>query len=323
MDKLVARLRENQFVVAVVFALVLVAVFMVHQVIYLVFIAFLVATGLRPVVDRLVKLKFPRPLAVVLVYLALLASIAGLAYLFVPKITEQINSFSAKFPSYFGGHTLAEALNKAIDAIKQNGSQAAQLAATFSKDALGLLVSAVTVLIVSIYWLLDYRRVNDTIAGWFGRKDQSKRVLAQVESRLGGWVRGQLLLSLAVGIFSFIGYQIIGLPLSGPLGVVAGVLESVPVLGPIIAAGLALLIGLTVSLDKALLALLVALIVQQLENHILVPNIMRRTVGLHPIAVILVLLAGSKLAGVVGVVLAIPTTILVQSVIAARKQPAS
>ena len=138
----------------------------------------------------------------------------------------------------------------------------------------------------------------------------------EVEEKLGGWVRGQLLLMLAIGFMAGIGYSVIGLPNPILLGVISGLFEIVPMVGPFLAFAPAVLVALAMDPGKAVVVAVYALVIQQIESNILVPRVMGRTVGVSPLTVILGILVGSVLAGLPGAFLAVPIAGAVQVILA-------
>ena len=137
----------------------------------------------------------------------------------------------------------------------------------------------------------------------------------RAQTRMSSWFWGEIILMLVVGTFTYIGLSFIGMKYTLALAVLAGLLEVIPTLGPITSSIPAILIGLSVSPLLALKNVLVYLVVQQLENNLFVPIIMRKATGLHPITTLIVMVVGGKLAGVMGVLLAVPTTIFVETIL--------
>lgn len=149
-------------------------------------------------------------------------------------------------------------------------------------------------------------------SGWWTRRT----VWLEVEEKLGGWVRGQLILMLAIGIMAGIGYTVIGLPNAALLAVAAGLFEIVPMLGPVLAFAPAVLVALTIDPSKALIVIVYALVIQQIESNVLVPRVMRETVGVSPLTVLLGILIGAALYGLPGAFLAVPVAGAVQVLLA-------
>ncbi|MCL5090768.1 MAG: AI-2E family transporter, partial [Patescibacteria group bacterium] len=139
-------------------------------------------------------------------------------------------------------------------------------------------------------------------------------VIDKIEVRLGSWVRSELLLMTFVGLLSYLGFRLIGLSFALPLAILAFLLEIVPNIGPTIAAFPAILVGLTSSTWQALAVAVWAFVVQQIENSILVPRIMKKVAGVNPLVTIISLAIGFKLAGVGGAILAVPTYIVLETV---------
>ena len=139
----------------------------------------------------------------------------------------------------------------------------------------------------------------------------------EVEEKLGGWVRGQLLLMVAIGVMATIGYVFLGLPSPAVLGVLAGLFEIIPMIGPFLAFAPAVLVALaTVDPTRALMVVGYALVIQQIESNVLVPRVMGRTVGVSPLTVMLGILLGGALAGLPGAFLAVPAAGALQVVLA-------
>jgi predicted PurR-regulated permease PerM len=153
----------------------------------------------------------------------------------------------------------------------------------------------------------------------FGKGNEGKieSVINEIERRLGGWVRGEIVLMTFVGILSYIGFRIIGLRYALPLAILAFLLEIIPNVGPILAAFPAVLIGLTISPFHGVAAAALGFLVQQIENSILVPRVMKQTAGVNPLITILSLAVGFKLAGVGGAILAVPIFIVLEVVASA------
>jgi predicted PurR-regulated permease PerM len=163
---------------------------------------------------------------------------------------------------------------------------------------------------------LERENLEERIAAFFvGREQRVKSLIVQIEEKLGSWLRGQLFLSLIIGILSYIGLLVLGIPYALPLAVVAGVLEVIPVIGPIISSIPSVLIALTISPILGLAVAAMYFVIQQLENHLIVPQVMKRAVGLNPLIVILAIAIGSSLLGFAGALLAVPIAVVLQTVV--------
>ncbi|GHF34967.1 putative PurR-regulated permease PerM [Deinococcus metalli] len=178
----------------------------------------------------------------------------------------------------------------------------------------GVVGQVLLILLLSVYLMLDYSRVNATLLGIFPRPWQP-RVLELsdlVGTSVGGYVRGQLLIAVFIGVFVWLGLTIVGIPSAAAIGFLAGAFNIVPYLGPIIGATPALLLALTMpgGLIKAVLVIVVFVAANQIEGNFLSPYILSRTTDLHPITVLLAILVGVALLGFAGALLAVPTVAL-------------
>jgi len=147
------------------------------------------------------------------------------------------------------------------------------------------------------------------------QRQRSLNLLDKIELRMGAWFRGQLILGLIIGVLSYIGLSLLGISYALPLALIAGVLEMVPTIGPIISAIPAMLIAVTVSPGLAALVALLYFIIQQLENHLFVPQVMMQTVGVAPLISIILLMIGGRLGGIGGIILAIPIYLVIETIV--------
>ena len=177
--------------------------------------------------------------------------------------------------------------------------------------------SVITVLVFTFYMLVGYSGMKDQIPGLLGQDNGRKIVgiITAIEERLGKWSRGQLLLMLAVALGNYLGYLLLKIPFALPLAVITGIFEIVPILGPIVSAVPAVLIGFGISPLVGIGAAAVAFIVNQLENYILVPKIMQKSTGVSPLLILISVAVGAKLAGAMGVVIAVPFVITIQVIL--------
>jgi predicted PurR-regulated permease PerM len=185
-------------------------------------------------------------------------------------------------------------------------------------------LSAISTLIVTFYWTVEKHAVKRWLLGLFpfAHRGRVHMVWDEIEYKLGGWARGQLLLMLAIGTIFGVLFWAIDLRFWLALAILSGVTEAVPYIGPIFAGAVAALVALTESPEKAILVVVLAFAVQQLEGAFLVPRIMKNSVGLTPLTVVLAVLVGNALAGPVGSIIAIPlgatAQVIVGSVLRSR-----
>ncbi len=178
-------------------------------------------------------------------------------------------------------------------------------------------VAVVSVLFLSLYMSLDWENIKERFFEFFSGKTREmlSKIVDEVEENVGHWVRGQLLLMLIVGLASFFGLLIIGVDYPLALGLIAGLLEIVPVLGPVLSAVLAAIVGFADSPVKGFAVIALFAVIQQIENNILVPRIMQKVSGFSPLVILIALLIGNELFGAIGAVTAVPLTMIIVLVV--------
>ena len=171
-----------------------------------------------------------------------------------------------------------------------------------------------TVLIFAFYLLLSREKFDDVIALFFGddKKASISRLVDKLESKLGGWARGELFLMFLVGSFTFVGLTLLSIPFALPLAILAGIFEIIPIIGPTVSAIPSVIIGFSISPVTGVAAASLAFLIQQVENYVFVPRVMQASVGVNPIVTLLSLAIGFRLAGIVGGLIAIPVVIALQ-----------
>ena len=277
------------------------------SVIALLFIAILITLAVCPMVDYLEKFKVNRALSSMVILLATFGTIIFAIVSLAAPLLDQTQLFLQKLPAI-------------IDTVSPfkiaDGSLNAQFATvpgkvlTFALDTFSAFITAFTVIVISFYMIQDLHNLEKHLKFWFGDKGHRYFVIAEkLEVQIGYWVRGELLLMLLVGLLSYIGYLIIGLPFAISLAFIAGMLELIPNIGPTIATVPAALVGFSISTGHGIAALVVSLIVQQLENNLIVPKIMQHVAGLNPIITIVAIMIGFQLGGPLLAILALPTVL--------------
>lgn len=297
-----------------VFLLGLWIVGQILDVILLFFVAFIFMSALYPVTDKLVSFKVPRVLAVLFILIFTITFIAVLLAVGLTPLIKQTIDLSQQ---------LAVTLNSLFNAVGINESVIQQELAAFSSEAVNItvnifknVISLVSILVVSIYLLLDREKIENYGTSFFGEKqERAKKTLRIIEDKLGAWLRGQILLSLLIGVLVYIGLLVLGIEAALPLAIIAAFLEVIPVIGPIIAAIPAVLIALTISPVSAGLVAGLYFAIQQLEGHLVVPQVMKKAVGLNPLLVILAISVGGRLLGIGGALLAVPIAVVIQIIL--------
>lgn len=301
----------------IAFLLGLVLLWQIRALLVLLFVSFVFMEALNPAVVRLEKLKIPRPLGILILYLILLAVVSFAIAGIVPILVEQTAG-------------LIQTLPNTLNNIKIFGTNAIDFSSQFkilenipggiAKAVISIgsnIVSAFVVMFLTFYLLLEKKNFPKYGQEAFGEAGKTKliTIIEKLETRLGSWVNAEFFLMTIIGILSYIGYSILGLKYAVPLAIFAGILEAIPNIGPTIAGALAALVGLTVSPLTSVLAIAVGIIIQQLENNIIVPRIMKQTVGFNPLVTIILITAGAKLGGIMGAILALPVFLTIQTIV--------
>lgn len=291
--------------------------FQIRQIILGFFICIILMSSLNPSIKRLESWKFPRWLAIALIYLIVLLflgfSIGGL----VPPLIDQTSTLINGIPEFFRQFSFLGIDQKVI---ASQLSSLTSVPANIFKFIVGIFSNIVEIMalaVITFYLLLERKSLDRYLTVLVGEDKEKgiEKIVDKVESRLGNWVRGQLFLMIIVGVLDYIGFRIIGISYALPLAILAFLFEIIPSVGPTLAAFPAILIGLTISPYHALAAAGWSFLVQQIENSILVPRIMKTVVGVNSLVSILMLSIGFKIAGIGGAILAIPTFITLEIII--------
>lgn len=306
---------HRTIVFAVLFLLSLGFVYLIRDIILELFVALLLMTILEPIVFRLSKIKIPRVVSVMIAYILVIGVFGGILALLIPTIVQQTTSFVEALPGYISNLGMTQSLSDQIigGLMSMVGSAPGEIF-QFTFSIFNNILAIITVLVFTFYMLLGREKLKDQLGFFFGeeRKKEFGRVLDTLEFRLGGWARGQLTIMLAIGVGVYIGLSLLKIPYVLPLSILSALLEIVPFIGPLISAVPGIVIGFGISPVVGLGTAVLYFLVHQLENYILVPKIMEKSVGVSPIITLIALAIGARLAGIVGVIVSVPTVIAIQ-----------
>jgi predicted PurR-regulated permease PerM len=292
-------------------------------------IAVAVVYLLNPLVSALERRGVPRVAGAGIVYVLFLCIVALVVSLLVPLVTRQISQVIVHFPDYLAdgqawvrrvAARFGQEPDFRLDAeqVRQwlSAGENRQVVTRYLTGLRSVTTSVISGLIIFVvgpvmafYLLVDLPRLQRGAMALIppGRRGEIQGLMERIGQAVGGFFRGQLLVALFVGVASSIGLWAIKLPFWLLVGIVAGVFNLVPLVGPFIGGGLAVIIALVSGQPlKALWAALILLGVQQIDNHLISPNVMGRTVQLHPVVVMLALLVGASFAGLFGMLVIVP-----------------
>lgn len=304
-----------------------------NHVIFILFVAIVIGTILRPVVNWLQRRGIPGVAGVILVYLLCLVLLIGFVFLVVPLIVAQGTTIAAAVPDYYQNlrqwlldnpNQLTESLRTVLPttlSLPTPGQQTGQEMLDSAGLALGYLSSAaqtilitVAILLIAFHWTLDGPRIMQTLLLMVprGQRESGRELIVTIETKVGAYLVGQGVLCLVIGLMALVAYWLIGLPYVLVLAFVAGVMEAIPFIGPLLGAVPAALVAISLGPDKLLWVIIATAVIQQVENSVLVPRVMRRAVGVNPFVSLLAIFAFSSLLGVVGALMAIPMVAIIQ-----------
>jgi predicted PurR-regulated permease PerM len=296
------------------------------------YISGLLAIGLGPLVHAIEHSvppgarRLPRWFAILVIYLTLVGTLTTVGLLVVPPLVDQSQEL---------WHRLPELIDRAQEVLMRYGLlnhpitlEEAVRSAPGPRDAVGTvamavtrvfsgIVAFVTILILTFYLLVESDSLFAGFARLFPRSERARvqTVATKISSKVSAWLNGQLILAGSIGLSAAIGLYLLGVPYFYVLALLAALGEMIPVVGPVFSAIPAIGVAFTVSPRTALFTALFMFAQQQVENHLLVPKVMERQVGVSAVVVIVALLIGASLLGILGALLAVPSAAIVQVVI--------
>ncbi|MFN3301761.1 MAG: AI-2E family transporter [Patescibacteria group bacterium] len=305
----------------ILFILLLLFLYFIRDLILILIISFIIATILLPPVDWLVKKKVSRLLATLFIYLLFFLTVIGIFILIIPNLSEEIGIVGQKISSYY--QTVRTFIGSSQKFLPQDLTQIPGLEqglATLGRNIFFLLsnvaygiFSIFLIIVISFYIIVS----KDSIANFFFSFVPEKyhqffsRLIFLSRKSLSRWGWAMLILISLIGSMTYIGLSILRVRFALSLAVFAGLMEVIPYIGPFIGAVPAVFLAFFQSPVKALMVIILYILVQQIENNIVVPQVMRGVIGLNPIIVILVLLIGGKFGGVLGAIIAVPVSAVI------------
>ncbi len=289
-----------------------------------VLIALFLALALNPLVDLLQRRAIrSRGLATAVTFAIVLAGVAAIGATFIPTLVDQVNSFVRQLPNYVAQLTAGEGrlgflereyrvVARVREAVAERGAagllgfSGAALAVT--KGVINVIVATVTIVFVTFFMLLEGRAWIERSLGLLpvGSRERWRAVGRDVYRTIGGYVTGNLLISLVAGVVSTLVLLLAGVPYAVALGLLVAILDLIPLAGATLAAVIVTTVAFLDSLQAGIIVLVFFVVYQQLENHVLQPLVYGRTVQLSPLVVLVAVLVGAELAGVLGALGAIP-----------------
>lgn len=300
--------------------------YLAREALLIVYVAALVAIGLSPLVtaierqeNALTGNRVPRGLAIFLIYLLIIGAFVGIGMLVVPPLVAQAREFWQELPALLqrGQQFL---IDRGLLSREMSVREAVERAPVGGGDAVGTVVRGLwgvvggifglfTILILAFYFLLDSDLIVNAFVRLFPRPERRRVADAfrRVTTKVSAWLGGQMFLAAVIGSSAAVALWLMGVPYFYVLALIAAVGELIPIVGPLLAAIPAIAVAATVSPTLVLAVAIFFVVQQQFENHVLVPRVMSRQVGVSAVVVIVALMVGGALMGIVGAILAVPT----------------
>jgi predicted PurR-regulated permease PerM len=330
------------------------------DVLVLLLISAILAAGFAPLVSFVEErwhlpggIRFSRGAAILILYLGIFLVIGVLLSMIIVPMAQQAAGFIQQLPQFIGELRrwlielrvrwpwlpdlagMLEHLPSEISSLSRYGPEAAGVAFRF----IGGIAAAITVLVFTYYMLVEGGQMKRAFLALFPPYDRPRvdLILQRIGIKFGGWLRGQIVLSLSVAAPVAIGLALIGMPYAFLLGVIAGLGELIPIVGPTLGGAAAILVALSQPAWRLVAVVIFYTIIMNVEPHILVPRIMGQAIGLSPLLTLVALLSGIKLMGILGGLLSIPLAAALQVIVGevvreietrpieppARKEPAA
>jgi len=326
----------------ILFGLLFVLIFYLKDLVLILLTAIVIASAIEPATKWFSRYKIPRVPAVLFVYTIIVAAVFGIFYLFIPAILDEASGFFADLPQYINSIGLSgpitsesvispSAVAESVSTVKgfSLSSIITDLQSSFVNVSEGFfrvlntvfggIFSLILIVVFSFYFAVQERGIDDFLKIITPVRHQKYIIdlWKRSQKKIGLWMQGQLILALIIGVLTYLGLTIFGVPYALLLAILAAIFELIPIFGPILAAIPATIIAFAsggVSLGVFVIGLY--LIIQQFENHLIYPLVVKKVVGVPPLLVIIAIIIGAKLAGFLGIILSVPVAAAVQELVA-------
>ncbi len=312
-------INSSTIVKTILFVLLVALLYFLRDLVLVILTAVVIASSIEPMTRWFTRHKVPRLVAVITIYATAFIFIAGLFFLMIPPLLDEASGLLSTAPQYFdniqikapvGGNltspfSLSEFITEFRDSITGATGSILQTVSAIFGGALNffLIIILSFYLAVQEFGISNFLRIITPVT-------QEKYVIGlwkRSQAKIGLWMQGQLLLGLLIGVLVYLGLTILGIKFAFLFALLAALMELIPLFGPVIAAIPAIIVGFVDG--GATLGLIVTgfyVIIQQFENHLIYPLVVKKVVGVPPLLVILALIIGAKLAGFLGIILSVP-----------------
>jgi predicted PurR-regulated permease PerM len=305
--------------------------FLLRDLVMVILVSVVIASAVEPAVVRFKKYRIPRAPAVLAIYLITIGAFIVILPLFLFPIASDLSSLSGNLPEILGGIPAFLSTNTTLGnlGIGAGNFSVSQILAALQNNLISIptsfvqtaslifggFFSFILIIVISFYLSVQSNGIENVLRVLTPLKaeDYVLGLWQRAQKKIGYWMQGQLLLGLVIGVLVFLGLTIFQIPYALVLAVLAAMFELIPFFGPILSAVPAVLLAFSHSVGLGVLVLGFYLIIQQFENHLIAPLVITKMVGVPPLVVIISLIIGVKLAGFLGLILAVPVaTVLME-----------
>ncbi len=312
-----------------ILGLILFFAWTIKDILILLLISITLASALEPLVEMLLQWRIPRSVSVVAVYIVALAFVVLIGFLVTPPVIQHFqqvtnNDFlaseiSSKIGpgSFLSEFNLTEIVSKNVQSL---ANQFNALSENFFSKTLGVFngfIEIVTVLVVSFYLLAEKNGMKNFVYTLVPKESQPKilHIVTRIQKKIGLWMIGQIIVSAIIFAITFIALTVLGIKYALVLAILSGFFELIPYIGPFVSAIPAIFFAFLQSPTLAVVVMIMYIVLSKIEGYVLVPKIMQKTVGVSPLVILVAILIGFKLAGIFGILLAVPVVAVIQVII--------
>jgi predicted PurR-regulated permease PerM len=297
---------------------------LLEEVLVPVVVGLIIAYLLHPIVQVLERRRVPRLMAVLLIYGSFVLIIVIAIVNAIPIFTKQLVELSDDLPrlsewyykwmseweahKYFLPDSISHGVDRVIIQSHERMSHTVTQLVNNARNSVGKVLAYAVVPFIAFYLLKDMKELHEAGMSIIprGYRKQVLSVLRDINESLGNYIHGQMMVALIVGLFAYLGYWLVGMPYPFVLATFVCLTNIIPYIGPLIGAAPAVVVALTISTKMLLFVLVVNIVIQVVEGNILSPNIVGRSLHLHPLLIIMALLAGEAIGGIIGLIVAVP-----------------
>ncbi|MEO6077740.1 MAG: AI-2E family transporter [Candidatus Andersenbacteria bacterium] len=329
-EKQVIEISSNTLIRIILFAVLLFVGYLVRDILLMLVGAMVIAFAIEPMAKALQKYNVPRAISVVVVYFAFIGLIALAVTLVLPALANQTVQIAGQVPQIvqgaehyigtipgFSPEAVTLQLQQALRSFSSNLSNLSSQVFTQTKSIFTGVFSMFFVLVIALYLVIEEDAIKKLFRYIIPKQHvaYAEFMIDRIQEKLGRWVLAQMFLGVLIGVVTGVIFWVLGFKYALAMGMVAGILEIFPVVGPILSGIFGVALGLSQSFILGIIALVVYVVVQQTEAQVIIPNLMRKAVGLNPLVTIIAVLLGGRLAGVPGIILAVPVATMLSIVL--------